>query len=194
MSLNRLPHDRHRRLGDHRQPDLPRRSHLRAGASQRRASLEQVASSSLNLSPECNTIMSDSTAIVRERQLAIRRELDRRGIALKVVSLDSKIPYSTLLSYFPEPGSRDPAQMPSGVLYALCGHLPDELLSLLLPDGRRIVTVAEAVDHDELCAAMEEWLATKSAAHHPESPAGREISNCEDAILRGKFAEVKAAA
>ena len=39
--------------------------------------------------------------IIRERQLAIRRELDRRGIALKVVSYDSKIPYPTLLTYFP---------------------------------------------------------------------------------------------
>ena len=42
-------------------------------------------------------IMADSVTIIRERQCVIRRELDRRGIALKAVALDSDIPYPTLL-------------------------------------------------------------------------------------------------
>ena len=47
------------------------------------------------------TIMQRESIIVRERQLVIRRELDRRGIAMKIVAMDSAIPYSSLLSYFP---------------------------------------------------------------------------------------------
>jgi hypothetical protein len=53
--------------------------------------------------------MADAVKIVRQRQLAIRREMDRRGIALKQVEFDSGIPYATLLSYFPLEGSREPA-------------------------------------------------------------------------------------
>lgn len=36
--------------------------------------------------------MSDGSVIVKQRQLAIRREMDRRGFALKVLSLDTVIP------------------------------------------------------------------------------------------------------
>ena len=46
-------------------------------------------------------IVRDRNEIVRTRQSAIRRELDRRGIALKVISFDSGISYSTLLTYLP---------------------------------------------------------------------------------------------
>ncbi len=59
--------------------------------------------------------MCDNSSIVKQRQLAIRRELDRRQIALKVVSLDSGIAYSTLASYFPAASDANPAQMPVGV-------------------------------------------------------------------------------
>lgn len=36
-------------------------------------------------------------------------------------------------------------------------------------------------------------LRAKQHAHHPDSPDGREIAECEDNVLRGKFAKVKAA-
>ena len=140
-----------------------------------------------------NTIMADVSTIVRERQAFIRREIDRRGIALKAVSMDSKIPYPTLLSYFPQEGSREPAMMPVSALYALIGALPDDLLSLLLPAGHVIVAVPEDVDHDEIARHCREYLRAKDDAHHPESEAGREIGPTEDNVLRASFARVKAA-
>jgi hypothetical protein len=134
--------------------------------------------------------MSDGTMIIRQRQLAMRRELDRRGIALKAVSFDSGVPYATLLSYFPVEGSRDPAVMPVSALYCLVGALPQDILSLLLPDGHLIVKAPVELNHDEIAEAMQDFLHAKHAAHHPESEAGREIGPGEDEVLRGKFAVV----
>ncbi|KPL67434.1 hypothetical protein SZ64_04535 [Erythrobacter sp. SG61-1L] len=136
--------------------------------------------------------MADSSTIIRERQLAVRREIDRRGISLKATALDSDIPYATLLSYLPAPGSRDPAVMPVSALFSLIGILPDDLLSLLLPDTRRIITVPEELDHDELCEAMQDYLHHKAKAHHPDSPGGREITEDEDAELDAKAARLVA--
>jgi hypothetical protein len=140
--------------------------------------------------------MADSNDIVRvlkSRQCSMRREMDRRGITMKAVSFDSGIPYSSLLSYFPNEGSHDPALMPVSVQYALCGVIPEDILSQLLPEGRRIVRVPEALDHDEIAEAMMEFLAEKERAHHPLSEAGREIGPGEDNVLRAKFARVRAA-
>lgn len=133
---------------------------------------------------------SSIVAILKARQSAMRREMDRRGLAMKAVSFDSGIPYSTLLSYFPEPGGTVPALMPVSAQYALCGAVPDDILSLLLPDGRQIVRAPEALDHDEVAEALCDYLAEKEKAHRPDSPAGRDIAPCEDLSLRGKFAVV----
>jgi hypothetical protein len=137
--------------------------------------------------------MADGSTIIRQRQCTIRRQLDARGISLKAVSFDSGIPYPTLLSYFPAEGSREPAVMPCSALYCLVGAIPDDLLSLLLPDGRVIVQVPAEVDHDEAAGAMQDFLIAKAASHHPESEAGREIGPTEDRQLRAKLALVKAA-
>jgi hypothetical protein len=134
--------------------------------------------------------MADGSTIIRHRQLAMRREMDRRGIALKAVSFDSRIPYPTLLSYFPAEGSREPAVMPVSALYCLVGTLPDDILSLLLPDGRLIVQAPEEIDHDQIAEAMQDYLHAKHAAHHPESEAGREIGPGEDSALRQRFSIV----
>ena len=68
-------------------------------------------------------ILSAISKIVRDRQCAIRRELDRRGVSLKVVSFDSGIPYSTLLSYFPADHDKQPAMMPAST-----GAMPKPIL------------------------------------------------------------------
>ena len=134
--------------------------------------------------------MADESSIVRDIQLTIRRELDRRGKSLKAISFDSTIPYSTLLSYFP--GERDavPHAMPVAALRKLTGHIPADLLSLLLNDGWQIVRVPEDIDHHEIADAMAEYLTTKQHAHHPESEAGHDIGPGEDGNLRVKFAVV----
>lgn len=141
-----------------------------------------------------NTIMPTGNEIVRERQLAIRRELDRRGISLKAVSFDSGVPYSTLLSYFPGERDREPATISGAAIYGLCAAIPADLISLLLPAGFIVVRVPEGVDHDEASASMVEYLAEKQRAHHPESEAGPAIGPGEDGVLRGKLAVVQAAA
>lgn len=141
-------------------------------------------------------IVHDNVAIIRSRQTAIRREIDRRGIALKAVAFDSGIPYETLLTYFPIEGGREPAQIAGSAIYALCEgkSLPLDLLSLLLPEGFQIVRAPEAIDHDEIETIAREYLAQKGKAHHPLSPAGREISDCEDVTLRRCATQLKAVA
>lgn len=141
-------------------------------------------------------IMRDRNEIVRERQSAIRRELDRRGIALKVVAMDAEISYSSIASYFPLPGGERPAMIPMGVVYALAETraIPDDLLSLLLPVGCLMVRAPEDIDHDEMERVARDYLAAKGAAHHPDSPGGREISACEDDALDAKAARLRAVA
>lgn len=136
--------------------------------------------------------MSDANEIVRQRQSAIRRELDRRGIALKAVSFDAGLPYPTLLTYFPQEGGRDPVMMPMGAVYACAESkaIPDDLLSLLLPAGCVLVRLPENVDHDEACKAMGEYMREKHASHAANSPAGTAIAPCEDGRLRAKLAVV----
>jgi hypothetical protein len=137
----------------------------------------------------------DIRQVLKGRQALMRRELDRRGISLKGVAYDSGIPYDTLISYFPaEGGEREAAVMSAASMFALCDAVPDDILSLLLPDGRLIVRVPEAVDHDEIAEACREYLAAKDHAHHPESPAQRDISPCEDAALRAKVVPLRGVA
>lgn len=136
--------------------------------------------------------MHPSNEIVRQRQLAIRREMDRRGISLKAIAFDSGLPYPTLLTYFP---AGDHAATISGsALFALCGVLPHDLISLLLPDGFQVVRVPEGVDHDTLADMASEYLAAKNAAHHPESEAGRDIGPGEESALNRKAVCLKVAA
>lgn len=139
-----------------------------------------------------NAIMCDGSRIVRDRQKAIRRQMDRRGIHLKIVAADAGVSPSSMASYFPADPAIEPAQMPTGVLFTLIEMkaLPDDLLSLMLPAGVQIVRVPDDVDHDEAAQAMHDYLTTKSAAHHPDSPGGRDIAPCEDKALRSKLVTV----
>lgn len=132
-------------------------------------------------------ILRDADNIVRERQKAIRREMDRRGIHIKAVAMDGGWENtSTVLSYFPADSHAQPAVMSVASLYRLFQALPTDLLSLLLPEGHAIVRVPEGIDHDELASGFQDYLQTKHAAHHPDSPAGRELSDCERQALDAK--------
>lgn len=137
--------------------------------------------------------MRDVDDIVRDRQRAMRREIDRRGIALKAVSYDSGIPMGSLLSYFPG-GERDPAILPATALFKLLSGnaLPHDILSLILPDGEQIVRVPESIDHDVMEAMARDYLAGKGAAHHPDSEAGREIGPKEEHDLDQRAARLVA--
>jgi hypothetical protein len=136
--------------------------------------------------------MSVDNDIIRSRQLAIRRELDRRQIPLKVISYDSGIPYPTLLTYFPG-GERHPAELPSSAVFSLCGVLPDDLINLLCPKGYAVVPVPEDVDYDTINQHCMDFLSEKSAAHHPESEAGRDIGPNEHNRLSAKVVRLRVA-
>lgn len=129
--------------------------------------------------------MADANTIVRERQLVVRREMDRRGISLKAVSLDSGVPYPSIVSYFPGERDKVPATISSAVIYQLLATdaLPLDLLSLILPDGFQIVRVPEGIDHDRACELAAHYIAEKNRAHHPESEAGRDIGPGEAEAL-----------
>lgn len=138
--------------------------------------------------------MCTSSKIVKDRQSGIRRELDRRGYSMKVVAGDSGIEYGTLLTYFPANRDKIPTQIPGGAIYALAGAIPSDLLSLLLPDGFQIVEASEDFDHEEVARIFHKYLAAKTAAHHPDSPDGPAISECEDLVLKSIHAPLKAVA
>jgi hypothetical protein len=133
--------------------------------------------------------------IVRERQLAIRREMERRDISLKAVAFDAKMEYPTVVSYFPGGKEREPSTLNVAGLYKLIegDALPLELLSMLLPAGYQLVRSSEEIDHDEFEAMTREYLAAKGKAHREDSEAGREIGPGERAALDAKVVQLRAA-
>lgn len=147
------------------------------------------------LAGEGKTVMHDENTAVRDRQKLIRRMMDDRDIAIKAVQFDGewKDP-STVLSWFPANREVEPKAMSLAGFYRLAKRraLPLDLLSVLLPEGLRIVSVPEEIDHDEIAAVLHDYLQTKERAHHPESPDGREISDCENATLSGKVVDFQA--
>lgn len=108
------------------------------------------------------------------------------GLTLKAISLDSGIGYTTIQSY-----ASGGSVMSIASLFALVGVIPDELLSLLLPEGRVIVQAPDALDHDDIERACRDFLTAKGEAHHPESPAGRDIADCEREALDVKVVQIR---
>lgn len=128
--------------------------------------------------------MRDETAVIREALFAIRAQLDQRGLHMKVLASKAGVSPSTFLSWFPVPGGAKEPQVPSlSALPGLAKALPADLLSYLVPDGFHIVPDPEGVDYDEFADGCHAYLARKSKAHCPDSPAGRELSDCEKADL-----------
>lgn len=134
----------------------------------------------------------DITHVTRETQERIFRVCQDRGLTLAAISAESGVPLSTLRTYAGLNGAT--AVMGVDKLYMLIGIVPDELLSLLLPPLRAIVRVPDGLDHDEIEKAARDFLACKGEAHHPDSPGGREISDCEHAALTGRAVRLRAVA
>lgn len=104
---------------------------------------------------------NDISHRMADRQNRLASIMQKHGVTLKAVSLDSGIPYNTLRSYFPG-NQRElfPAIMPISALVQLFGVIPDEWLSLLTePEGRCFASTSE---DDE--AAARELKAIKEAA------------------------------
>lgn len=121
-------------------------------------------------------------------QKTVFLEANNRGLTLKVIHFDTGISIDTIRSW-----ARGEAVMSIAGLFGLVGVIPDDLLSMLLPDGRQIVRVPENLDHDEIETACRDFLAAKGQAHHPESECGREIGPGEKDVLDRKVVALRAA-
>jgi len=127
---------------------------------------------------------------MREEQKRIFRiatDPMRYGLTLKAIAIDSGIPFSTLRTY--ADGS---AIMPITAVFKLCKALPTELLSLILPEGLAITANGERIDHDDMAAKALDYSMEYARARHPDSPAGVQIAACEEAVLTGKAAKLRA--
>ena len=125
---------------------------------------------------------------IREEQRRVFRVATdpmRYGLTLKAIGIDTGIPYSTLRTY--ADGS---SMMPIDALYKLCGVIPDELLSLLLPEGRCIVTQSDDDDHDGMASRCMDFAAELQRARHPESEAGVDIGPGEHNVLSMKRKQI----
>lgn len=125
----------------------------------------------------------------QKRMFRIAQDPTRYGLTLKMIAADADLGLDSIRNY-----AAGETVMPLTALDALVDVLPDELLSLLLPAGHAIVTVPEGICHDEIEKAAREFLAAKGEAHHPESPGGRELADCEVVTLNRKAAKLKAVA
>lgn len=118
---------------------------------------------------------------VRRRQRDMfTKVLDRRtyNFSIKEIASQSGLDDTSVSNY-----AGGVTTMSLTAIDALVGIIPDELLSLLLPEGRAIVRIPEGINHEELATAAAEYLAAKNAAHHPESEAQRDIGPNEKRAL-----------
>jgi len=133
-------------------------------------------------------IMHDDITNMRDTLKAIRLELDRRNVSMKVCASNAEVGYSTWLSWFPAGGT---PQVPSlAAIPALAKRLPPDLFDMLFPDGMHCAPCPDGIDFDEFAARCRAFLGAKDAAHHPDSPAGRDISPCEEERLKGKVVSI----
>ena len=86
--------------------------------------------------------------------------------------------------------ARGETVMGLAAFHKLCGVVPNELLSLMLPAGFQVVHTPENLDHDEVMRAIAEYSMLKMDAHRKDSVDGEKISECEDAALRSKIASI----
>ncbi len=119
----------------------------------------------------------------QRRMFRIAMDPARYGLTLKVIEADSGLDYDSLRNY-----AAGKTTMPATAIDSLTDVIPDELLSLLLPDGRVIFKIPGGIDHDDFAEWCQTYLLEKQKAHHPDSPAGRDIADCEDEALRGVVA------
>lgn len=117
-----------------------------------------------------------------------------RGADVTLETLASSLGWhkNTLDSYFPANPEHKPTKLPLAALWCIieCNLFPVELRKLLLPDGFVIARVADGMDHHEVALAVLEYQEAKAAAHHPDSPDGERISDCEQADLDQRIARI----
>ncbi|MEW4469029.1 hypothetical protein AB1K62_14475 [Parasphingorhabdus sp. JC815] len=142
------------------------------------------------LAKRINKIMQHDDNIIgqiKKAQRTMFRLTCSRGDALKRISMDSGLGYTTIQSY-----AGGHSVMSVASLYRLVGVIPDDLLSLLLPTDHQIVQAPDDIDHDALTDLCQDYVNTKASAHRADSPAGVDISPCEKDALDAKAVTLKA--
>ena len=129
---------------------------------------------------------------ISERQKRVQqtvfREAVRRGNTLKAIAIDSGNGYTTVQTW-----AKGEAVMSITGLFSLVEVIDDDLLSMLLPDGRQIVRAPDDLDHDALSDLAADYVKAKQDAHRADSPAGVQISDCEKDVLDRKVVALRAA-
>lgn len=125
----------------------------------------------------------------QRRVFRIAQDPTRHGLTIKMIAADSGLNVNSVRNY-----AAGETEMPLSALDALVEVLPDELLSLLLPADRVILRVPDGVDYDEYEKHFRTFLRVKGEAHHPASPAGRDIAGCEESALDLALAPLRLAA
>lgn len=134
-------------------------------------------------------IILHRTKDLQRRMFRVATDPMRYGLPLKVIALDSGIPYSTLRTY--ADGS---AAMPFYAYAKLLAVLPDELTSIMVNDASKaIVTCSDGGDHDTIAATCIDYAGAHARARHPESECGVDIGPGEHVDLTGKRAQLRAA-
>lgn len=123
------------------------------------------------------------TAAMKRAQETMFRKAAERGLSQKVIAADTGLSLTIIGQY-----ARGETAMGGPSIIKMFGVIPDDLLSLLLPDGRIIVRAPHGIDHDALCDWAEGYVATKTKAHRADSPMGPEIADCERTELDSKVA------
>jgi hypothetical protein len=126
------------------------------------------------------------TAALLRQQQTVFRLAGTQGVTHKLIHHETGLSLSVIGQY-----ARGETAVSGPSLIKLFGVIPDSLLSLLLPDGRAIVRVPTDVDFDDVEAACRDFLATKGASHHPDSPDQRDVSSCEEEALGVKVVQLR---
>lgn len=124
---------------------------------------------------------------LQRRVFRVATDPMRYGLTLKVIAFDSGIPDSTLRTY-----ADGTTAMPLYAFVKLCGVLPDDLLSLLLPEDRALVSLESGGCPDTFARHCIDFASNLAAARHPDSPAGVDLDLTELADLDQRKARVKA--
>lgn len=125
----------------------------------------------------------------QRRMFRIAQDPTRYGLTLKMIAADAALNYKSLVNY-----AAGDTEMPLSALDALIGVLPDDLLTLLMPEGRAIVRIPDGIDLDELDAACRAVVATKARAHRSDSPGGPAVVESERVAILQAAAPLRAVA
>jgi len=135
------------------------------------------------------TMIVDRVREEQKRMFRIALDPMRYGLTLKAIHADTGIGYESLRNY-----AAGVTTMPITAIHALCGVIPNELLSLMLPAGFGVVEQADDFDHATMAAKCVDYLTTYTAARDPNSEAGEALGPNERERLGGKVTGLRGAA